>query len=289
MPLSAGQKVSIGLVATGLALGVAYVAVAQAKSSSGYLEIHATLDGAEVSASGSIVETGQAFTETPATIELPAGLYTVRVEYGGQSKTFTALAEKTLTKTVYAHFTTSAEPEIFSLTADNMFPVVKQGQSVDVLISVIHVSGDNKETFLNSEAVGGGSSVFSQPAGLPSFDSVLAITAPQIGVHALTVSASNPDHSETLTLTLTVEEGEAVGKGNITVETYYQTLLNPVSASFTVMPGEVSGTSPATVSSLDVGYYTVHSTYIGEPQAKDVYVEANKTIKVQIIFTGQYA
>jgi hypothetical protein len=58
-----------------------------------YLEIHAFLDSVEVVADGLIVETGTTF-QTPSTIEVDSGTYTIRLTTGGITKTYTvAVAE----------------------------------------------------------------------------------------------------------------------------------------------------------------------------------------------------
>lgn len=53
------------------------------------LEVHAFLDSVEVTADGFLVETGFAF-QTPITIEVPPGSYTIRLTYLGVTKEYTA-------------------------------------------------------------------------------------------------------------------------------------------------------------------------------------------------------
>jgi hypothetical protein len=58
-----------------------------------YLEVHAFLDGTEIVADGLVVETGFTF-QTPATIEVDPGGYTIRLTSQGVTKTYTvAVAE----------------------------------------------------------------------------------------------------------------------------------------------------------------------------------------------------
>ncbi len=53
------------------------------------LEVHAFVDSVEVAADGLIVETGYTF-QTPITIEVPPGSYTIRLTYLGITKEYTA-------------------------------------------------------------------------------------------------------------------------------------------------------------------------------------------------------
>lgn len=76
----------------------------------GNLQIHASLDGAEVPASYEITETGQTGT-TPATIELNPGTYTVTATHEGESDTKTAEVVEGQTVRVDLQFVTPTPPE----------------------------------------------------------------------------------------------------------------------------------------------------------------------------------
>ena len=75
------------------------------------IEVHAFYDGVEVTADGLIVETGFTF-QTPATIEVTPGLYTVRLTYGGVTRDYPVAVSEGQTVRVDGQLTPPTPPSI---------------------------------------------------------------------------------------------------------------------------------------------------------------------------------
>ena len=278
----------IVLAAAGGLAAAAYVAYSRRETrETGSVTFRATLDGSEVSASGSIG--GIPFESTPYTLVLYAGAYDVVVSYGGQEKRFPVLIEPLGDITVWAHFMSTVEPSIFSLTLSDTTPTVRQGQGVQIVAQVNHISGPNNVVILSASQPVGGSSTFSQAQGLPPFATTLTITAgasTPVGVHNVTVLGQGPDHQETVIVSVTVEAGGVTGRGSIYVEVFYPTEADPVTAQVTVTPGDIQAISPALIPDLAPGSYWVSATWGGYTSGKAAQVEADVTVNVRIVITG---